>query len=144
MPRLRGQTEAAGARHPRPASASRVGAIDREPDPTIPDGSVIRSDPAEGVDVAAGSQVDLVISTGPTPSPTPIADPGADADPHAGADADPESDADADAPAAVDDRATSGRHAPVLAWPAARNSRLEAHLADDGNHRPDHGRRIDL
>ena len=68
-------------------SASQVGAIDREPDPDDPKGSVIRSDPAEGVDVRAGSQVDLVVSSGPTPSPTPsptpvpTPDPDADTDP---------------------------------------------------------------
>ncbi len=48
-----------------------VGRIDEEPDPTIREGSVIRTSPAAGVDVREGSQVHLVISTGPTPSPTP-------------------------------------------------------------------------
>ena len=70
VPRLRGQTE----QQARETLASRdlgVGTIDREPDQSVPDGSVIRSNPAEGVEVEAGSQVDLVISTGPTPSPTP-------------------------------------------------------------------------
>ena len=61
---------AAGPRHACRSGLS-VGSIDREPDPSVPEGSVIRSNPAEGVDVDAGSQVDLVISTGPTPSPTP-------------------------------------------------------------------------
>ena len=40
-----------------------------------------------------------------------IAHPGADADPHSGADTDAKSDAKPDPPAAVDDRATSARHA---------------------------------
>jgi beta-lactam-binding protein with PASTA domain len=70
VPRLRGQTEQQ-ARDTLASFELAVGSIEREPDPSVPDGSVIRSNPAEGVDVAAGSQVDLVISTGPTPSPTP-------------------------------------------------------------------------
>jgi eukaryotic-like serine/threonine-protein kinase len=70
VPRLRGQTEQQ-ARDTLAGFDLRVGSIEREPDPSVPDGSVIRSNPAEGVDVPSGSQVDLVISTGPTPSPTP-------------------------------------------------------------------------
>jgi hypothetical protein len=70
VPRLRGQTEQQ-ARDTLASFDLNVGSIEREPDPSVPDGSVIRSNPAEGVDVAAGSQVDLVISTGPSPSPTP-------------------------------------------------------------------------
>lgn len=70
VPRLRGQTEA-DARNTLADFELRVGSIGREPDPEVPAGSVIRSDPAEGVDVPRNSQVDLVISTGPTPSPTP-------------------------------------------------------------------------
>ena len=70
VPRLRGQTEQQ-ARDTLASFDLAVGSIDREPDSSVPDGSVIRTNPAEGVDVAAGSQVDLVISTGPTPSPTP-------------------------------------------------------------------------
>jgi serine/threonine-protein kinase len=70
VPRLRGQT-LDQARQTLADAGLSVGAVDREPDPSIPEGSVIRSDPSEGVDVAPDSQVDLVISTGPTPSPTP-------------------------------------------------------------------------
>jgi serine/threonine-protein kinase len=70
VPRLRGQT-LDQARQTLSDEGLSVGAIDREPDPSVPDGSVIRSEPNEGVEVPAGSQVDLVISTGPTPSPTP-------------------------------------------------------------------------
>jgi eukaryotic-like serine/threonine-protein kinase len=70
VPRLIGQTQEQAI-----ATLERVGlslgAITREPDPNIPAGSVIRSSPAEGVDRPRDSQVDLVISTGPTPSPTP-------------------------------------------------------------------------
>jgi serine/threonine-protein kinase len=74
VPRLRGQTEEQ-ARSTLDRFDLSVGAIQREPDPSIPEGSVIRSEPNEGVDVEAGSQVDLVISTGPTPSPTPTPTP---------------------------------------------------------------------
>ncbi len=70
VPRLRGQT-LDEARQTLSDAGLSVGAIDREPDPSIPDGSVVRSDPAEGVDRPRDSQVDLVISSGPTPSPTP-------------------------------------------------------------------------
>lgn len=37
----------------------------------LPEGTVIRSNPSAGTDVAVGSQVDIVLSSGPTPSPTP-------------------------------------------------------------------------
>jgi eukaryotic-like serine/threonine-protein kinase len=70
VPRLRGQT-LDQARQTLSDAGLSVGAIDRVPDPSVPDGSVISSNPAEGVDVPSGEQVDLVISTGPTPSPTP-------------------------------------------------------------------------
>jgi serine/threonine-protein kinase len=70
VPRLRGQTEQQ-ARDTLASFDLSVGSIEREPDPSVPDGSVIRSSPAEGQPAAAGSQVDLVISSGPTPSPTP-------------------------------------------------------------------------
>jgi len=70
VPRLRGQTLDQARQTLSDADLS-VGAIDREPDPSIPEGSVIRSEPSEGVDVSPGDQVDLTISTGPTPSPTP-------------------------------------------------------------------------
>lgn len=70
VPRLRGQTLDQAQATLAGVDLS-VGALDREPDPTVPEGSVITSDPAQGVDVEPGSQVDLVISTGPTPSPTP-------------------------------------------------------------------------
>jgi serine/threonine-protein kinase len=70
VPRLRGQT-LDQARQTLADAGLSVGAIEREPDPAIPDGTVIRSSPSEGVDVSPDSQVDLVVSTGPTPSPTP-------------------------------------------------------------------------
>ena len=70
VPRLRGQT-LDQARATLERQGLIVGNIDNEPDPNVPAGSVIRSNPAEGVDVEPDSQVDLVISTGPTPSPTP-------------------------------------------------------------------------
>ena len=74
VPRLRGQT-LDQAQNTLAGVGLSVGALDRVPDPTVPEGSVITSDPAEGVDVDPGSQVDLVISTGPTPSPTPTPTP---------------------------------------------------------------------
>ena len=70
VPGLRGQTLAQATETLREAGFL-TGNIEREPDATVPDGSVIRSDPPEGVDHPRGEQVDLVISTGPTPSPTP-------------------------------------------------------------------------
>jgi serine/threonine-protein kinase len=48
-----------------------VGDITQEDHPDIPAGSVIRTNPAAGVEVEAGEQIDLVISRGPSPSPTP-------------------------------------------------------------------------
>jgi hypothetical protein len=70
VPRLRGQT-LDQAQDTLAGVGLSVGGIDRVPDPTVPEGSVISTDPVEGVDVEPGSQVDLVLSTGPTPSPTP-------------------------------------------------------------------------
>jgi serine/threonine-protein kinase len=49
----------------------RTGEIRREPHANIPNGSVITSDPPPGTEEPAGSQIDLIVSTGPTPSPTP-------------------------------------------------------------------------
>ncbi|MEO7294525.1 MAG: Stk1 family PASTA domain-containing Ser/Thr kinase [Candidatus Limnocylindria bacterium] len=70
VPSLRGQTQAQAE-----ATLSQfdlvVGEISSESDPDVPDGSVIRSDPPSGNTVAAGSQVALVVSSGPTPSPSP-------------------------------------------------------------------------
>jgi hypothetical protein len=49
----------------------RVGDIRREPHTSVPDGSVITSDPPPGTEATAGSQIHLIVSTGPTPSPSP-------------------------------------------------------------------------
>jgi len=62
-----------------------VGSTTRAPDPTVPDGSVISTDPAAGRSVALGTSVALVVSSGPaggpsatpTPTPTPSAEPSA-------------------------------------------------------------------
>jgi serine/threonine-protein kinase len=70
VPRLRGQTEEQ-AIITLERSGLRLGSRTQEFDPDIPEGAVIRSDPAEGVDAQRDAQVDLVISRGPTPSPTP-------------------------------------------------------------------------
>lgn len=70
VPRLRGQT-LQQAQQTLSDEGLRVGAIDQEFDPSVPAGSVVRSDPPEGREVATGSQVDLVVSLGPTPTPSP-------------------------------------------------------------------------
>jgi eukaryotic-like serine/threonine-protein kinase len=70
VPSLRGQTQADATQTLREAGL-RLGEITPEFDPDVQEGSVIRSDPASGVDVPRDSQVGLVISRGPSPSPTP-------------------------------------------------------------------------
>ncbi len=70
VPRLSGQTQAE-ATATLQAAGLRVGDVTRESSPDVPDGSVIRSNPAAGVELERDEQVDLVISSGPTPSPTP-------------------------------------------------------------------------
>jgi eukaryotic-like serine/threonine-protein kinase len=74
VPSLRGQTQAQAEATLREFDLT-VGEIDVEPDPDVPDGSVIRSDPPSGNTVPAGSQVNLVVSSGPTPTPTPTPTP---------------------------------------------------------------------
>ncbi len=95
VPRLRGQTLEQAQTTLAGVDLS-VGEIDREPDPTVPEGSVITTDPAEGVDVEPGSQVDLVHQH--------RTDADADADAHPGADPDPDAGADAGADAAATER----------------------------------------
>ncbi|HSK93722.1 MAG TPA: Stk1 family PASTA domain-containing Ser/Thr kinase [Candidatus Angelobacter sp.] len=70
VPRLRGQTQQQAEVTLREAGL-RLGEVTREFHPEIAAGSVISSSPAPGVDVAPNSQVDLVVSDGPSPSPTP-------------------------------------------------------------------------
>jgi len=49
-----------------------LGAVKPEPSSTVASGLVIRQDPANGVQVAKGSAVNIVVSSGsPSPSPTP-------------------------------------------------------------------------
>ncbi len=74
VPRLRGQTEAQALVTLERADLQ-LGSRSFEPDQTVPEGSVIRSDPAAGVEVSPGTQIDLVISEGPTPSPSPTPTP---------------------------------------------------------------------
>ena len=119
VPRLRGQTEQQ-ARDTLASFDLAVGSIEREPDPSVPDGSVIRSNPAEGVDVAAGSQVDLVISTGPTPSPTPSPTPVPTPTPTPAPTPTPDAHPDPDSDAVVRGPVRAAR--PVLAWPAVVES----------------------
>jgi serine/threonine-protein kinase len=75
VPRLVGQTEdqAVGTLT---AAGLRLGAVTEEPS-AQPAGRVIRSNPSEGTSVARDSQVDLVLSSGPTqpPSPSPTQEP---------------------------------------------------------------------
>jgi hypothetical protein len=47
-----------------------LGAVTSEPS-SQPAGEVIRTNPSSGVSVGKGSQVDIVLSSGPTPSPSP-------------------------------------------------------------------------
>ena len=53
----------------------RTGEIRREPHASIPDGSVITSDPPASTEQEPDSQIDLIVSTGPTPSPSPSPSP---------------------------------------------------------------------
>jgi serine/threonine-protein kinase len=56
------------------AAELQLGAVTQEPS-DLPQGTVIRSTPAAGTTVARESQVDIVLSAGPTPSPTPVPTP---------------------------------------------------------------------
>jgi serine/threonine-protein kinase len=69
VPRLIGQTRDE-ARNLLTEVGLRLGRVDQEPS-AQPEGTVIRSNPAEGVSVDRGDQVDIVLSEGPTPSPSP-------------------------------------------------------------------------
>ena len=74
VPRLIGQTEQQAVDTLR-AVGLEVGNVTHRPD-AAPEGRVISSDPGEGIDVPSGSQVDLVLSSGPTPEPaTPTPQP---------------------------------------------------------------------
>jgi hypothetical protein len=48
-----------------------VGAVTQQPSNAVPAGSVISQNPSAGTSVAAGSAVDLVVSTGPGSAATP-------------------------------------------------------------------------
>jgi serine/threonine-protein kinase len=74
VPSLSGQT-LEQAQNTLRESQLRTGDIRFEPHASIPDGSVITSDPPPGNEEPVNSQIDLIISTGPTPSPTPIPTP---------------------------------------------------------------------
>jgi hypothetical protein len=69
VPNLIGQTRAE-ATSTLDRNDLQLGAVSEEPSAQAA-GTVIRSDPPAGTDVETGSQVNLVLSTGPTPSPTP-------------------------------------------------------------------------
>ena len=80
VPRLRGQSEA-DARASLETAGLSIGAIAREPDPDVPSGSVLRSDPVRGD--GRGRRL------AGRPRRQHRADAVADPDPHAGADPDP-------------------------------------------------------
>jgi serine/threonine-protein kinase len=67
VPRLIGQTEQQAVDTLRSVGLA-VGNVSHEPN-AAPEGRVIASDPSEGVDWKVGDQVDLVLSSGPTPAP---------------------------------------------------------------------------
>jgi serine/threonine-protein kinase len=69
VPRLIGQTkdDATATLH---SVGLELGLVSNEPSDR-PAGEVISTNPTAGVKVGKGSQVDLVLSSGPTPSPTP-------------------------------------------------------------------------
>jgi eukaryotic-like serine/threonine-protein kinase len=74
VPALIGQTEEQAI-----ATLQSVGLVEgkvtHEPN-AAPEGRVIDTDPGEGIDVKKGSQVNLVLSSGPTPEPaTPTPQP---------------------------------------------------------------------
>jgi serine/threonine-protein kinase len=69
VPNLTGQTRAE-ASSTLTAAGLVLGRVDEEPSDR-PTGTVISSQPSSGVEVGKGSQVDIVLSSGPTPSPTP-------------------------------------------------------------------------
>ena len=73
VPVLVGQTRVE-AQSTLTAADLQLGAVTQEPSDQ-PAGTVIRSAPAAGTTVEAGSQVDIVLSAGPTPSPTPVPTP---------------------------------------------------------------------
>jgi beta-lactam-binding protein with PASTA domain len=52
-----------------------VGTVTQQPSATVPPGSVSSQNPVSGVGVPAGSAVNLVVSTGPAPTPGPVAVP---------------------------------------------------------------------
>ena len=52
-----------------------VGTVRQQSSTTVPAGSVSSQNPTAGVGVAAGSAVNLVVSTGPAPAPGPVAVP---------------------------------------------------------------------
>ncbi|MDQ4034636.1 MAG: PASTA domain-containing protein, partial [Chloroflexota bacterium] len=74
VPSLRGQTLSQAEATLREFDLT-VGEVTFEPSQEIPNGSVISSDPPAGNTVAAGSQVALLVSSGPTPSPSPSPSP---------------------------------------------------------------------
>jgi MYXO-CTERM domain-containing protein len=69
-PNVVNQTEAAATAALTGAGLA-VGTVTRESSATVPSGSVISQSPASGANVASGSAVALVVSTGPSTPTTP-------------------------------------------------------------------------
>ena len=70
VPDLVGRTESA-ARQALQIAALTVGTVTQEASSTVPAGTVIRQNPPAGVLVTSGSQVNLVVSSGPAPVNVP-------------------------------------------------------------------------
>ncbi len=99
----------------------RVGEVDFEPDPEVPDGSVIRSDPPSGNTVAAREPGEPRHQQRPDAVADAVAHAGADAGAHAGADAGAHAGPDADLAATPDSlaiaRGTAGARMSAIPFP---------------------------
>ncbi len=120
VPSLRGQTQSQAEATLREFDLT-VGEVSFEPDPEVPDGSVIRSDPPSGNTVAAGSQVEPRHQQRPDAVADALAhagpDAGADAGPDAGAHAGPDANAAADSHTGALARGTAGARMTAIPFP---------------------------
>ena len=64
VPSVAGQSEA-DARNTLQGAGLTVGSVQQEASTDVPPGNVIRSDPGQGAEVAPGSSVNLIVSSGP-------------------------------------------------------------------------------
>jgi serine/threonine-protein kinase len=74
VPDLRAKTEAEALRLI-VAAGLQPGVRTDDPDPVVPDGSVVKQDPRAGLEVPKGTSVDYTVSTGPEETPTPSPSP---------------------------------------------------------------------